>query len=87
MRQIESKSVIEGQFRVYRGEELTDEWIYGNESMREPFVVEEVAGLEMEMPSAEITIGEIARIVGGTTPIEVIGSFSILSLRRTQLTR
>lgn len=40
------------------------EWIYGEEGMLEPFVVETPEGLGMSMPKRDITVGEIAELIG-----------------------
>lgn len=73
MRVVATRTVVEGAFAVYEGKDLTDEWLWGKESMLQPFVVESPEGLGMEMPSRDMSIPEIAAVVGPNTPIEVIG--------------
>ncbi|GAA5994805.1 hypothetical protein JCM5350_001883 [Sporobolomyces pararoseus] len=68
------------QFKRKKPEELTMEWIYGEEGMLEPFVVETPEGLGMSMPKREITVGEIAELIGPQTPLEVIDCASQSSL-------
>lgn len=73
MRVVATRNVVEGAFKVYEGKDLTDDWLWGEESMLQPFVVQSPEGLGMEMPSRDMTIPEIAAVVGPNTPIEVIG--------------
>ncbi|GAA5971134.1 hypothetical protein JCM3765_004702 [Sporobolomyces pararoseus] len=68
------------QFKRKKPEELTMEWIYGEEGMLEPFVVETPDGLGMSMPKRDITVGEIAELIGPQTPLEVIDCASQSSL-------
>lgn len=68
-----TRPVVEHAFRRFTAAELTDEWLWGEESMKEPWVVDEEEGLGMEMPRKDLGIGEIAELVGKDTPLEVIG--------------
>lgn len=77
---IATKVVIEGAFKSMKAEELTEEWLYSDAGMVEPFVIIDPLGLGMLMPSKEITIQDICRIVGGSAPIEVIDVSSQSSL-------
>lgn len=72
MKILASKAVEEGYFKTYQAADLTDEWIYGA-GMDEPFVVKSPEGLGMTMPSRDITVTQIAKLVGGDKVIEVIG--------------
>lgn len=54
---------------------MQQEWLWGEDSLREPVVIQDEAGLGMTMPSREITVGQVSDAVGPTTPIEVIGKF------------
>ncbi|GAA5871428.1 hypothetical protein JCM16303_000751 [Sporobolomyces ruberrimus] len=68
------------KFKRKKAEELTMEWIYGEEGMLEPFVVETPEGLGMSMPKRDISVGEIAELIGTQTPLEVIDCASQSSL-------
>ena len=68
MRVLATRATTEGAFKTIKAEEITEAWLYHNEeAMTEPFVVEYPEGLGMEMPSSDMTISEIARIVGTLT--------------------
>lgn len=45
-------------------EQLTDEWLAGPQGMQEPFWVEKPEGLGMKMPHGDMTVGEVAEVVG-----------------------
>lgn len=70
-----SRPVVEHAFRHFTAAELTDEWLWGEESMKEPFVVDEEEGLGMRMPRRDLRISEVAEMVGRETGVEVIGAF------------
>ncbi|BGP17296.1 JmjC domain-containing histone demethylation protein 1 [Rhodosporidiobolus nylandii] len=72
-------------FRRMRAEELTDEWVYGEEGFKEPFVVEEPEGLGMKMPPTTTTVRDVAELVGPETPLEVIDVASQSSLNNWNL--
>ncbi|GAA5981483.1 hypothetical protein JCM11641_004778 [Rhodosporidiobolus odoratus] len=74
-----------GAFKSMKASELTDEWIFGEEGMKEPFVVEEREGLGMEMPHKGFTVREVAELVGPQTPLEVIDCASQSSLNNWNL--
>lgn len=59
-----TRKVTEDAFREMRADELTDEWLMGDEGLVEPFWVRRPEGLGMKMPRSDISIEEIARIVG-----------------------
>jgi len=40
------------------------DWVYGENGMLEPFVVEKPEGLGMSMPRRDISVGEIAELIG-----------------------
>ncbi|GAA5935515.1 [Histone H3]-lysine-36 demethylase [Sporobolomyces koalae] len=80
-----SARVASGQIKPDRFErklaqDLTLEWVYGREGMTEPFVVERPEGLGMSMPRRDITVGEIAELIGPQTSLEVIDCASQSSL-------
>lgn len=59
-----------------QGSELTLEWLANDENaMTEPLLVEKPEGLGMQMPDPELTVADIAQIVGPDTPVEVMGSY------------
>ncbi|GAA5909279.1 [Histone H3]-lysine-36 demethylase [Sporobolomyces salmoneus] len=68
------------RFERKKPSDLTLDWIYGEEGMLEPFVVESPEGLGMSMPRRDITVGEIAELIGSQTPLEVIDCASQSSL-------
>lgn len=72
MKVIETKTIIDNHIKSMKAEELTDEYIYSNDSMREPFYIIAPEGLGMRMPEATITVSDICNIVGPNTPIEII---------------
>lgn len=77
LRILQSKSVVENAFRTMRASEITDQWLWGEESMREPFVVRgEMAELGVRMPRSDLGVQEVANLVGRETPLEVIGELS-----------
>lgn len=71
---LEKKTILENKFRKFKdGNELgCDDWLWGGagdagdaeESMMEPIIIESPEGLGMKMPSNDITVTEVARIVG-----------------------
>lgn len=72
MKVIATKKVVENYFKALKAEDLTDEFVYSRDSFREPFYFASPEGLGMTMPDPSTTIDDIARIVGRTTPVEVI---------------
>jgi F-box/leucine-rich repeat protein 10/11 len=65
-------------FKRMHGGDLGLSWLDENEmAMREPIVIENPEGLEMKMPSSDLTVGEVAELVGKDTPVEVIGACSV----------
>ena len=42
--------------------------------MLEPLIIENKEGLGMRVPSDQMTINQVAQLVGTQTPVEVIGS-------------
>ena len=53
-------------FRKMKAEEITNEWIWGEGTgaFDEPFLIEQPQGLGMKMPPADMSIQEIAKVVG-----------------------
>lgn len=61
-------------FRRMHGTELSLAWVEEDETaMREPIVIEKPDGLGMKMPSTDLTVDDVAELVGEDTPLEVIG--------------
>ncbi|KAF7732475.1 JmjC domain-containing histone demethylation protein 1 [Apophysomyces ossiformis] len=58
-------------FKRYAGEDVTLELIKRT-GLRQPFVVEQAEGLDMQMPDSDITVYDIAQAVGEDRPVEVI---------------
>lgn len=59
------------------GSDLSLSWVEEDETaMREPIVIENPDGLGMKMPSSNLTVDDIAKLVGEDTPVEVIGVFN-----------
>jgi hypothetical protein len=70
---MKNKTIRSDPFKRIEGSEVTVEWLDTDPSaMREPFVIESPEGLGLEMPE-NITVQEIAEILGEATPVEVIG--------------
>jgi F-box/leucine-rich repeat protein 10/11 len=75
---LESKTFTADEFRRMKGQDLTNEWLENDSTaMTEPIVIEQPDGLGMMMPSATLTVPEIANILGHETPLEVIGMRSL----------
>ncbi|KAI5481779.1 PHD finger protein 8 [Pseudohyphozyma bogoriensis] len=71
-RVLESKKVTEGKFKSVKADSLTQEWLWSDEAMREPFFIEKPEGLGMKMPPNDMSIQAIAQEVGPNTPLDVI---------------
>ncbi|KAH8110283.1 Clavaminate synthase-like protein [Phellopilus nigrolimitatus] len=60
-------------FRHMNGSELSLDWVDSDPSaLLEPVLVETPDGLGMSMPPADLTVADVARIVGEDTPVEVM---------------
>lgn len=87
---IETKVLAPDRFRRIAGADVTKEWLHSDESaFTEPIVIEKPDGLGMRMPGwkegeeaagtdgmPEFGVDDVCRIVGGETPVEVIGETS-----------
>ncbi|KAI8875395.1 Clavaminate synthase-like protein [Backusella circina FSU 941] len=70
---LKAKSFQPDRFKRYKAKELIKKDFLSRTGLREPFVVEEnERELEMEMPNSDITVHEIADIIGREHPLEVI---------------
>ncbi|KAK4695214.1 hypothetical protein P7C70_g8595, partial [Phenoliferia sp. Uapishka_3] len=83
LRNLNERKTTEGAFQVRRVEELSGEWLRGEMGMVEPFWIERPEGLGMKMPDREMSVTEVARIVGPETPVEVIDVASQQSTKMT----
>ncbi|WAQ87237.1 hypothetical protein PtA15_8A139 [Puccinia triticina] len=76
-------------FRKMKPAELSLEWLVNDpQAMTEPIVIDDRDGLVaqgMRMPSSELTITQIAELVGPETPVEVIDVASQAELSRWTL--
>lgn len=74
-----NKPIKDASFPYMEGSEITIEWVNGDPAaMTEPVIVSRPEGLGMKMPSSDLTVQDIAEIVGEDTPIEVIGVSGIV---------
>ncbi|TIB70634.1 hypothetical protein E3Q24_02798 [Wallemia mellicola] len=61
------------EFKRMKGEDLTIDWLETDpNSLSEPIVVPDPAGLDMKMPASNTSIDHIAKAVGIDKPVEVI---------------
>lgn len=75
---LEEKQTKGDPFRRMHGADLGLSWIEEDEmAMREPIVIEKPDGLGMKMPSNDLTVNDIAELVGEDAPVEVIGAFNL----------
>lgn len=73
---LEKRATAGDPYPRMQGSELTLEWLANDENaMTEPLLVEKPEGLGMQMPDPELTVADIAQIVGPDTPVEVMGSY------------
>ena len=71
---MQGKTIKPDPFKRMKGADVTLEWLENDESaMKEPVVIEKPDGLGMKMPE-DITVSDVAEIVGEDTPVEVIGA-------------
>ncbi|KAF8163101.1 jumonji superfamily protein [Crassisporium funariophilum] len=72
LRMLETKEIKDDRFKRLKGSEL-ESWLEDDEdAMREPVVIEKPEGLGMQMPDKELTVEDVAQLVGEDVPIEVI---------------
>lgn len=79
---VQSKRIeTEHGFKVFEdGHGLTLDWVLNHpESMTEPLIIKEKTGLGMRVPSENITVTQVAQIVGNDMPVEVIGQYILLA--------
>ncbi|KAG2217290.1 hypothetical protein INT45_000371 [Circinella minor] len=68
---LRAKGFAKDPFKRYQGHQVTID-LLKETGMREPFVIEQPDGLDMQMPSSTTTISDIANAVGHNHPVEVI---------------
>ncbi|KAJ3565100.1 hypothetical protein NP233_g7859 [Leucocoprinus birnbaumii] len=60
-------------FKRMQGSDVNLAWVEEDETaMREPIVIEKPDGLGMKMPSSDLSVDDVAELVGEDTPVEVI---------------
>lgn len=75
LRILQEKRTDGDPFRRMYGGDLRLSWLDEDEmAMREPIVIEKPEGLEIKMPSSDLTVNEIAELVGKDVAVEVIGA-------------
>jgi hypothetical protein len=75
VRILQGKVIKDADFRRMKGQDVGLEWLASDENaMREPIVVETPDGLGMKMPPKDFTVDDVVELVGGDTPLEVIGA-------------
>ena len=73
-RMMQGKSIKPDPFKRMEGSDVSLEWLETDPTaLTEPIVVEKPDGLGMKMPE-ELTVSDVAEIVGENTPVEVIGT-------------
>ena len=71
---LEGKDIKPHKFRRMKGDEITVEWIeHDPDAFREPILIEQPEGLGMKMPEANFSPQDVADMLGGDYPVEVIG--------------
>ena len=72
-RMLETKEIKKDPFKRFKGSEL-EEWLeQEDDALREPIVIENPDGLGMTMPPNSFSVEDVAELIGGGTPVEVIG--------------
>jgi len=72
---LEGKTILEHKFHKMDGHRITVEWLdEDDQAMTEPIIIEEPEGLDMRMPDNTLTVEDIAKTLGESTPLEVIGT-------------
>ena len=71
---MQGKIIKPDPFKRMKGEDVTLEWLETDPTaMTEPILIEQPDGLGMKMPE-DLTVSDVAEIVGEDTPVEVIGT-------------
>ncbi|CAL1703876.1 unnamed protein product [Somion occarium] len=73
LRMMQGKEIKPHSFKHMKGSEVTLEWLeHDDTALTEPIIIDSAEGLGMKMPPSDITVDEIAEIIGEDTPVEVI---------------
>ncbi|KAF9456493.1 jumonji superfamily protein [Collybia nuda] len=73
VRILEGKQISGDPFKRPEGSDVGLEWLEGDENaMTEPIIIERPEGLGMKMPSDDITVDDIAELLGDEMLVEVI---------------
>ena len=84
MRLMQTKPIAPDKFQRMKGSDVGMGWLERDENaMKEPVVIEDPEGLGMQMPGwatsvagpSDFGVSDVARLVGGETPVEVIGEY------------
>jgi len=71
---LQEKSIKGDPFKRMQGSDVDLTWVEEDEmAMREPIVIEKPDGLGMKMPSSDLSVDDVADLIGRDTPVEVIG--------------
>lgn len=71
---MQGKLIKPDPFKRMEGSDVTLEWLDNDPTaLTEPILIEKPDGLGMKMPE-ELTVADVAEIVGEDTAVEVIGS-------------
>jgi len=71
---LQEKSIKGDPFKRMQGTDVDLTWVEEDEmAMREPIVIEKPDGLGMKMPSSDLSVDDVADLIGRDTPVEVIG--------------
>ena len=71
---LEGKPILQDPFKQMKGEDVCLASLEQDpHAMEEPIVIETPEGLGMKMPLVDLTVADIADILGEAAPIEVIG--------------
>lgn len=72
---LHGKPIAGDPFKRLEGESVTLEWLDNDEcAMTEPIIVENPEGLGMRMPEHELTVSDVADLVGRERSVEVMGA-------------
>ncbi|TFK55342.1 Clavaminate synthase-like protein [Heliocybe sulcata] len=73
MLMLQGKTIKDADFPRMKGSEVNLEWLENNEdALTQPIVIPDPEGLGLKMPSPDLSIEEIAEIIGEDHPVEVI---------------
>lgn len=64
VRLLATRKTVDGNFKKFKAHEVTDKWLYEDDSFTEPFLFEEPEGLGLTMPNPNLAIQQISKIVG-----------------------